>query len=311
MHPFDDAGPDLLLNLHFHATDQSLSLYLMDFDWRNSMHPRQQSNICYNLKGEVLNADWCGKIDTGVYSRFALTNQDIIQIRFNKHRSACVSVSGVFLDIPPLLPELAIEEKMIVKVKGEEKYTEKWKLTGHLPTETMDWYEQLRVCHGKKKLLLARKYDEKTDLLFTKEANILGLFMYMAAAETCYDSNRARLSFPKGDKLRSIVWTDDIIKLLDYFVMVNNGHNIWPFLIAEDVLNTVHTDMQKDKSMQRLFAISMVCQRDGLLAIPSACLHKMEELGISENEFIYKTLSRFIKQSQGKPIRNISVLLSQ
>ncbi len=109
MHPFDDEGPDLLLNIeNLPETEFLFSTYMMDFDWRTTAHPRQQSALVFSEDGAFLNAAWVGKTDRGVYERFMSNGRTKLKFRFCKHRGACVAVSGVFIDrfhaLPPFLP---------------------------------------------------------------------------------------------------------------------------------------------------------------------------------------------------------------
>ena len=106
MHPFDDNGPDLLLELD--AADASpgaatggpriLTFLHADFDWRDTLHPRQQSLLLFDADGNLLNAAWGGKSDHGVYSPFVVDADRPLKARFMKHRGACVAVGGVFAD---------------------------------------------------------------------------------------------------------------------------------------------------------------------------------------------------------------------
>ncbi len=106
MHPFDDAGPDLttLLGRPIEA-GQMLSLHLGDFDWKRTLHPRQQSILLFDDAGEFLDACWSGKSDTGVYERFVFLEETRVRFKVVKHRGACVALSGVFLDAPGAIAE--------------------------------------------------------------------------------------------------------------------------------------------------------------------------------------------------------------
>ena len=106
MHPFDDNGPDLLLELD--AADafpiaatggpRILTFLHADFDWRDTLHPRQQSLMLSDADGNLLNAAWGGKSDHGVYSPFVVDADRPLKARFMKHRGAGVAVGGVFAD---------------------------------------------------------------------------------------------------------------------------------------------------------------------------------------------------------------------
>ena len=100
MHPFDDEGPDLQVELALDEPVCRLALYMEDHDWKTTAHPRQQSVIIYDQNGDFRNAAWLGKLDDGVYARFLLRDFDKDGLRVCKHRGACVAVSGLFVDYP-------------------------------------------------------------------------------------------------------------------------------------------------------------------------------------------------------------------
>ena len=101
MHPFDDSGPDLTTSLgRVLERGQMLSLHVSDFDWCRTLHPRQQSIIITDTSGRLLNACWSGKSDMGVYERFVFAEDTKVRFKVMKHRSACVALSGVFIDAP-------------------------------------------------------------------------------------------------------------------------------------------------------------------------------------------------------------------
>ncbi|MBR5837421.1 MAG: hypothetical protein IKZ84_02670, partial [Victivallales bacterium] len=104
MHPFDDEGPDLIIRADLDSARSCVSLYMMDYDWRMSSHPRQQSVIVHDSKGMFLNACWEGKIDHGVYARFRTSGISEMAFRICKHRGNCTAVSGLFVDVPPSKP---------------------------------------------------------------------------------------------------------------------------------------------------------------------------------------------------------------
>ncbi|MBQ7650103.1 MAG: hypothetical protein IJS15_04045 [Victivallales bacterium] len=103
MHPFDDNGPDLLIDWSVKTSMQRIALYFLDFDWRNTLHPRQQSVIVYDSDGKFQDAVWLGKICHGNYSLFETTSEKTT-FRVNKHRSASSCISGVFSDNSKFTP---------------------------------------------------------------------------------------------------------------------------------------------------------------------------------------------------------------
>ena len=112
MHPFDDEGPDLVLELKrpgFPACEGDslvpvrnpcfVTVHHQDFDWRTTLHPRQQSVIVHDDKNRFLDAVWLGRTDKGVYTTFIMPPEGGLRIRSVKHRSACVALSGFFVDM--------------------------------------------------------------------------------------------------------------------------------------------------------------------------------------------------------------------
>ena len=108
MHPFDDEGPDLLLELQPFADPprrspdwQWVTLHHQDYDWRKTVHPRQQSVLVFDEAGQLLDTVWLGKTDGGVYQSFLLDMSRPVRFRSVKHRGACVALSGFFADRLP------------------------------------------------------------------------------------------------------------------------------------------------------------------------------------------------------------------
>jgi len=86
-----------------------VTVHHQDFDWRTTLHPRQQSIIVFDEQNRLLDAVWLGKTDKGVYTTFPMPSDSGIRIRSIKHRGACVALSGFFVDthysyLPPTTP---------------------------------------------------------------------------------------------------------------------------------------------------------------------------------------------------------------
>ena len=101
-HAFDELGPDLLVNIDIPPGEHQLSFYCLDPDWYHTRRPRQQSVLLVDAQRQVLAASWTGKFGRGIYERFAVSGPGQVTARFFKHRSACVAVSGFFLDPLPV-----------------------------------------------------------------------------------------------------------------------------------------------------------------------------------------------------------------
>ncbi|MBQ7651329.1 MAG: hypothetical protein IJS15_10235, partial [Victivallales bacterium] len=124
MHPFDDNGPDFLLDWFGTSAIRRLALYFLDYDWRNTLHPRQHSVIVFDGDGRPQDAAWLGKICDGTYHLFETTSEKTT-FRIQKHRSACTCLSGVFCDngefsAPPegLPPHVASLLRCIQEIEG-------------------------------------------------------------------------------------------------------------------------------------------------------------------------------------------------
>lgn len=104
-HPFDDQGPDLKDDLSIPQGEWRLALYLVDLDWWNTWHPRQQATVLTDEEGHILAAADTGKFGQGVWQRFYIRGPKKITVRIAKNRSNCAILSAIMLDrIPPPLP---------------------------------------------------------------------------------------------------------------------------------------------------------------------------------------------------------------
>ena len=102
VHPFDERGPDLFVDLDVPKGQFVLSFYLLDYDWYNGEHPRIQSLLLLDRESKApLALAPSGRFGEGLYERFYVKGPRKITARINKHRSACAVVSGVFLDRVP------------------------------------------------------------------------------------------------------------------------------------------------------------------------------------------------------------------
>ena len=102
VHPFDERGPDLFVDLDVPKGQHVLSFYLLDYDWYNGEHPRLQSILLLDRESKApLALAPSGRFGEGLYERFYVKGPRKITARIVKHRSACAVVSGVFLDRVP------------------------------------------------------------------------------------------------------------------------------------------------------------------------------------------------------------------
>jgi len=102
VHPFDERGPDLFVDLNIPKGDFVLSFYLLDYDWYNGEHPRILSILLLDRdSGTPLALAPTGRFGEGVYQRFYVKGPRKLTARINKHRSPCAVVSGIFLGRVP------------------------------------------------------------------------------------------------------------------------------------------------------------------------------------------------------------------
>ena len=101
-HPFDERGPDLLVDLIVPKGEFVLSFYFLDYDWYNGEHPRILSVILLDAASrKVLAVAPTGRSGEGVYHRFYVKGPRKITARISKHRSPCATVSAIFMDRVP------------------------------------------------------------------------------------------------------------------------------------------------------------------------------------------------------------------
>ena len=195
MHPFDDRGPDFILDMSIPEGDKMVSLYLLDYDWRRTWHPRQQSVCVFSDSGELLNAQFLGKLDDGVYARFYLDKSfsGKFSFRVNKHRGACTAISGLFVDSTPNLPSLkkAVVPENAPPWEASRIRKQSIDLPGLLPDEIDTWYEELRAASGAERIRIAQKYVSYEKTLLSGECGLRGLFVHIAAASAAFDSSSA------------------------------------------------------------------------------------------------------------------------
>jgi len=101
--PFDEKGPDLVLDLDVPEGTHLLSLYLVDWDWFDTPHPRVESIIVTDAQDHVITVASTGRFGEGQYERFLVQGPRALRLRVTKQRSPCAILSGIFLDtVPPL-----------------------------------------------------------------------------------------------------------------------------------------------------------------------------------------------------------------
>ena len=105
-HAFDEQGPDLLVHITVPPGLHRLSFYLLDADWSKTWHPRQQGMVLFDEHDNIQDAVFTGTFGNGLYETFAAKGPCRLKVRFYKLRSACVAVSGVFLDKLPAPDQL-------------------------------------------------------------------------------------------------------------------------------------------------------------------------------------------------------------
>ena len=114
-HPFDEDGPNLLVDLRVPPGEFFLSFYFLDYDWYNGEHPRAQSTILVDRQTQApLAVAPTGRFGEGLYQSFYVKGPRELTARLNKHQSVGAVVSGVFLDRLPVAGQKANPESLYV-----------------------------------------------------------------------------------------------------------------------------------------------------------------------------------------------------
>ncbi len=107
-HPCDNSGPDIGARVEVPDGWWRVSVYLLDWDWAGTWHPRQYGIVLLDADNQVLAAQDTGKLGAGAWVRFAVRGPREVTVRVCKSRSASATVCGVFQDrwfAPEPLPE--------------------------------------------------------------------------------------------------------------------------------------------------------------------------------------------------------------
>lgn len=274
-HPFDDQGPDLLVETELPEGWQQLSYYLLDYDWRHTLHPRQQSAVIFDDAGNLLNAAWSAKIDAGVYERFAISGNRKIRARFNKHRGACVAVSGLFVDLAPVLPELPRQ------------------LAGAIPEQCIPWYEGMRNATGPARIAMAREYRSMSSNLLAEDCGVLGVFLYLAGAECCFETHQATASV--ADRLRQITDAASLNGLLSAVNRIDEVHPRWHYLVAARQFEILQ-DQPPEVARTQLEALFMNCREYILYPLRGVTANYWRDRGLSVDDPAYEVMFRSLPE---------------
>lgn len=229
MVPFDDAGPDLLVTLDLEDGCQAVSLYLVDYDWGRTIHPRQQSIAVFDAAGELLNAAWNGKSGDGAYERFAFEGVDKAVFRVCKHRGACVAVGGMFVDRIPELPD-------VMDMGIHENYR--------------DIFRQLKDANGLERIRLAKFLSSGgLDGMIEQGRGIGGIIgmvsMLESSFNTCFISKRL------CEEIRNLKSINDGVNLLTVFSSMREVHMVWYYAVAAQLLELHRLDGRPLDSLTR------------------------------------------------------------
>ena len=246
MHPFDDEGPDLFLELpdidliagylppkvlggrpSMRPPHLAVTLHHQDYDWRRTLHPRQQSIIMSGLDGTLLDAVWLGKTDTGVYQTFHVRRDRPVRFRSIKHRSACVALSGFFTDYHALLPQ-----------RGRGLPWRHWHPAAHIPdlppplrsaaTDLLD------AAPGPSRLAAARAFLALADQTPMSEAPMPQALFLAIATDAAFDFHARHPQFLR--QLDSMQPSDmkSLLRRLAYA----RCHLRWLFIVGVRLLET-------------------------------------------------------------------------
>ncbi|MBQ6470362.1 MAG: hypothetical protein IJJ33_00130, partial [Victivallales bacterium] len=277
---------------------------MMDYDWRRTVHPRQQSVLLWR-DGALANAFWLGKTDSGVYAPLALTGAPgQLTLRIMKHRGACVSVSGLFLDTLadslPYLPLRFYPEGTCRIIPLQDVY-QKDRLDGEVDKDTLHWYERMRTSQGIGRIALAREYAQRKNRLLSPSAGMVGRFIYAIAAENC---GEATVALP--DWTNALPTTLDGLHLLPVLLnCLSDGvgsvrHGCWYLFATKWALRHLPpADVLSVKEAgDFLCALGMSC-RGGPEAIPAmqACLEEARRRGAPDSQMW--NLDLYLQRSRG------------
>ncbi|MFA6843727.1 MAG: hypothetical protein WCR33_04965 [Bacilli bacterium] len=313
-HPFDDAGPDIELHASESKNNYCLSTYHMDPDWRNTRHPRQQSVLLYSQNGTIINATWSGKIDSGIYERFSLFNRNKVKFRFNKHRGACVAVSGLFVDLPPLLPEMVSSQAsesmpyLLVDNNSPKKCQKNIvRLSGNVSLEIASWYDKMREAQGLVKYKLAAEYTKWASELMSEEAGDTGKFIYIGAAETAFDTPNAIPLFMNSISLK-YKSPNELTTFFTEVLKFRNQRNCWLFFLTSHVLEQMSNTIDYNDAIDQLYSLALICETHATMPIQQACLSYMKKYGATESNQKFMYIQRNILHSKGTITRKHTVM---
>ena len=296
-HPFDDNGPDLLLYLNGASTSRKmplrapkpsfglLTLHHQDYDWRNTLHPRQQSFFLLNGNGKLLNAVWLGKTDRGVYQTLPIPMDTPCCLRSVKHRSACVALSGFLLDCPLEYP---------ARVRAKPDYD--LHPETHIPRLPQALQEaaaallatqpgQARIEAGRRYLACHQQCGEVTG-----HAPAQALFMAIAA-DAAFDFDDHADAFKRLVASMTDKELDNLLFQLNYFRV----HPRWICLAAAELLERLPklppTDAEK-----LLRGFSFHCYDRRLAGFRLATCQLWRQLGLPLEDRFYRRLAETLPQ---------------
>jgi hypothetical protein len=113
--PFDNKGPDLVVNMEIPKGLHRLTFYFMDWDFYKSSHPRAHrlffTDGSKDEEAEILNSGYVGDFGQGLYKVYGVAGPCKIRLRIQKDKSVCAVLSGLFLDDISLMSAGPLIEK--------------------------------------------------------------------------------------------------------------------------------------------------------------------------------------------------------
>ena len=306
MHPFDDSGPNLDVEVKI-ANDcgNIVAAYMMDYDWRKTSHPRQQSLFIYENSCFV-DAQWFGKIDTGCYAILGMEGIGKLTLRFAKHRGACVAVNGLFVDsIDRSLPCLPRRFYPTATTSNNNQFAGDYlsdQLNGDIDDELFAWYEHIRTSTGLQRLNYAKQYLNYQRALLSSQAGQVGRFVFAVAADLCGECNNA---IP--------AWTSSLpnqfeeLKTLSYLLEslseeASVQHGAWYLAAVRKFLQMLPSsnELSPQESDEIIGNLGLSCLVPAALPAMQACSFELQRRGVPNNSGNAQTLELFIQQSIGK-----------
>ncbi|MBQ7650765.1 MAG: hypothetical protein IJS15_07390 [Victivallales bacterium] len=289
MHPFDDDGPDLVLELEPSRVQRfngalCVTLHHQDYDWRHTFHPRQQSVVLLDENGGFLNAAWLGKTDRGVYLSFLLEDRKgKIQFRSIKHRGASVALSAFLVDRQSAYPG-----------PPQTKPASDWHptvLLGALDGASRQAAERVLVSRpGTERIQAGREFLAIPSQVPATQDGLLARTAFLAIASDATFSFWKELDEYR-DNLRAM--NADTLERLLYHFSFFQMHPRWAYLAANELLPRI-PQCDAEQARRLLGGFALFCRDSRQTELRREALALWRRLGLPEEDDFYRRLARTV-----------------